>query len=164
MNEFGFDITERALPWQEAANAIRNSDFELSVWSWGAGAPFAFQNFNNPIRRWTVQLAEGQTGLNLDIRNIEYGGQTYDLNDLIVNVSSGLDTAVQRERADLIARILNDGMYYIPLNEMLSVEPMNEDKIAGVPADDDPIWSNPTGSDHPIIYLILNGTLMPAGM
>jgi peptide/nickel transport system substrate-binding protein len=164
LNDFGFDITERALPWQEAANAIRNSDFELSVWSWGAGAPFTFQNFNNPIRRWTVQLAEGQTGLNLDVTNIEYEGQTYDLSDLIVNVNSGLDPAVQRERGDLIARILNDGMFYIPLNEMLSVEPMNEASIGGIPADDDPIWSNPTGSDHPIIYLILNGTLVPAGM
>jgi peptide/nickel transport system substrate-binding protein len=163
LNDFGFDITERALPWQEAANAIRNSDFALSVWSWGSAAPFTFQNFNNPIRRWTVQLAEGQTGLNLDIRNIEFEGQTYNLDELIVNVSSGLDTAVQRERADLIARILNDGAFFIPLNEMLSVEPMNEASIGGIPADGDPIYSNPTGSDHPIILLILNGTLFQPG-
>lgn len=163
LNDFGFDITERALPWQEAANAIRNSDFALSVWSWGAAAPFTFQNFNNPIRRWTVQLAEGQTGLNLDIRNIEFEGQTYNLDELIVNVSSGLDTAAQRERADLVARILNDGAFFIPLNEMLSVEPMNEASIGGIPADGDPIYSNPTGSDHPIILLILNGTLFQAG-
>jgi peptide/nickel transport system substrate-binding protein len=161
LNEFGFDISERALPWQEAAAAIRNGDFELSVWSWGAGSPFAFQNFNNPTRRWTTQLAEDQPGLNLDITAVEYQGETYNLDELILNVSGGLDTAVQQERADFIARMLNELMLYIPLNEMLSVEPLNETSIAGAPADGDPIYSNPS-NDHFIIWLILNGTLGPA--
>jgi peptide/nickel transport system substrate-binding protein len=160
LNEFGFDISERALPWQEAAAAIRAGDFELSVWSWGSGSPFAFQNFNNPIRRWTTALAEDQPGLQLNIREVEFEGQTIDLNDLILNVSAGLDTAVQQERADFIARALNAGAYYIPLNEMLSVEPLNEASIAGAPADGDPIFSNPS-NDHFVIWLILNGTLGP---
>lgn len=160
LNEFGFDISERALPWQEAAAAIRAGDFELSVWSWGAGSPFAFQNFNNPVRRWTTALAEDQPGLQLSIREIEFEGQTIDLNDLILNVSAGLDTAVQQERADFIARVLNAGAYYIPLNEMLSVEPLNEASVAGAPADGDPIYSNPS-NDHFVIWLILNGTLGP---
>jgi peptide/nickel transport system substrate-binding protein len=161
LNEFGFDITERALPWQEAAAAIRASDFQLSVWSWGSGSPFAFQNFNNPVRRWTTALAEDQPGLMLDIRNFDYNGETIDLNDLILNVSGGLDTAAQQERADYLATLLNEQMLYIPLNEMLSVEPLNETSIAGAPADGDPIYSNPS-NDHFIIYLILNGTLSPA--
>jgi peptide/nickel transport system substrate-binding protein len=163
LNEFGFDITERALPWQEAAAAIRAGDFQLSVWSWGSGSPFAFQNFNNPMRRWTVALAEDQPGLQLDIEALDVGGETVDLNALILNVSGGLDTAAQQERADEIAQILNEGMYYIPLNEMLSIEPLNEASIGGAPADGDPIYQNPS-NDHFIIYLILNGTLFPAGM
>jgi peptide/nickel transport system substrate-binding protein len=161
LNEFGFDITERALPWQEAANAIRTSDFQLSVWSWGSGSPFAFQNFNNPTRRWTTALAEDQTGLMLDIRAFSYNDETVDLNDLILNVSSGLDTTVQQENADFIAGLLNQEMLFIPLNEMLSVEPLNEASVAGVPADGDPIYSNPS-NDHFIIMLILDGTLSPA--
>jgi peptide/nickel transport system substrate-binding protein len=161
LNEFGFDITERALPWQEAAAAIRASDFELSVWSWGSGSPFAYQNFNNPVRRWTTALAEGQTGLMLDIRNFDYNGETLDLNDLILNVSTGLDAAVQQERADQLAEILNSQMLYIPLNEMLSVEPLNETLIAGAPADGDPIYNNPANEAF-IVPLLLDGTLMPA--
>jgi peptide/nickel transport system substrate-binding protein len=161
LNEFGFDITERALPWQDAAAAIRASDFQLSVWSWGSGSPFAFQNMNNPVRRWTTALAEDQTGLMLDIAAYDYNGETVDLNDLILNVSGGLDTAAQQERADYLATLLNSEMLFIPLNEMLSVEPMNEASIAGVPADGDPIYSNPS-NDHFIIYLILNGTLSAA--
>ncbi len=163
LNEFGFDITERALPWQEARDAIRAGNFQLSVWSWGAGSPFAFQNFNNPMRRWTsATLPADQPGLGLDLTAIEYNGETVNLNDLILNVSGGLDTAAQQERADYIAKLLNDGMYYIPLNEMLSVEPLNEASISGAPADGDPIYANPS-NDHFIVWLILNGTLGPVG-
>lgn len=162
LNEFGFDISERALPWQEAAEAIRVSDFQLSVWSWGAGSPFGYQNFNSPVRRWTTALAEGQTGLMLDIRNFEYNGEVIDLNDLILNVSAGLDTAVQQERADFLATLLNSQMLYIPLNEMSSVEPLNEASIAGAPADGDPIYANPANEGF-VVPLILDGTLHPAG-
>ncbi len=161
LNEFGFDITERALPWQEAAAALRASDFELSVWSWGSGSPFAFQNLTNPVRRWTTALAEDQTGLMLDIRNFDYNGEIIDLNDAILNVSTGLDPAVQQERADMLAKLLNDEMLFIPLNEMLSVEPLNETLIAGAPADDDPIYLNPANEGF-IVPLILDGTLSPA--
>ena len=162
LNEFGFDITERALPWQEAAAAIRASDFDLSVWSWGAGSPFAYQNMNNPVRRWTTALAEDQTGLMLDIRNFDYNGEVVDLNDLILNVSKGMDLDAQMERADYLATLLNSQMLYIPLNEMLSVEPLNETSIAGAPADGDPIYNNPANEAF-IVPLILDGTLHPAG-
>ena len=161
LNEFGFDITERALPWQEAAAAIRASDFDLSVWSWGSGSPFAYQNMNNPVRRWTTALAEDQTGLMLDIRNFDYNGEVVDLNDLILNVSKGMDLGAQMERADYLATLLNSQMLYIPLNEMLSVEPLNEASIAGAPADGDPIYLNPANEGF-IIPLILDGTLHPA--
>ncbi len=161
LNEFGFDITERALPWQEAAAAIRASDFELSVWSWGSGSPFAYQNLNNPVRRWTTALAEDQTGLMLDIRNFDYNGETIDLSDAILNVSSGLDLAAQQERADFLAMLLNSQMLFIPLNEMDSVEPLNESIIAGAPADGDLIYANPANEAF-IVPLILDGTLSPA--
>lgn len=161
LNEFGFDISERALPWQEARDAILAGDFELSVWSWGAGSPFAFQNFNNPVRRWTHPvLPAEQVGTGLVLETLQVGEETIDLNDMIVTVSNGLDTAVQTANADRIAKILNEEMYFIPLNEMLSVEPLSEASISGAPADGDAIYANPS-SDHFIVWLILNGTLGP---
>lgn len=161
LNDFGFDITERALPWQEARDAIRAGDFQLSVWSWGAGSPFAFQNFNNPLRRWTsATLPADQPGLGINLSEMDINGEMVDLNSLILNVSGGLDTAAQTERADALAQILNEQMYYIPLNEMLSVEPLNTTYIGGAPAQGDPIYANPS-NDHFIIWLILNGTLFP---
>ncbi|MDZ4770190.1 MAG: ABC transporter substrate-binding protein [Chloroflexota bacterium] len=160
LNEFGFDISERALPWQEAAEAIRLGDFDLSVWSWGAGSPFAFQNMNNPIRRWNNPVLPAEKpGMSLPLQ-FEMDGTAVDMDALILDVSNGLDTDALQAKADTLAQIINAGMYYIPLNEMLSVEPVNELAIAGAPADGDPIYANPS-NDHFIVKLILDGTLGP---
>ena len=163
MNEFGFDITLRALPWQEVPPLIRAGDFELSVWSWGSGSPLASRHFNNPLQRWVTDLADDQPGLAIPLTAVEVDGETVDLDAMINAVNNGLDGQVQRERAGEVALIVNDQMFYVPLNEMLSAEPFNTDLISGIPADGDPILSNPTGSDHFIILYILNGTLGPAG-
>jgi peptide/nickel transport system substrate-binding protein len=161
LNEFGFDITPRALPWQEAAAAIRNSDFDLSVWSWAAQQPFAARQFFAPVQRFNVgTLAEGERGIDFPME-FEWNGETIDLNDLITHSSDGLDPAVQMERAGEVALILNDLMPFIPLNVERSVEPLNEDLIAGYPTDDAAWAGNPTGSDHPIIYYVLTGVLSP---
>ena len=161
LNDFGFDITERALPWQQAAQAIREGDFDLSVWSWGSGSPFAYNNLNNPTRRWTHPvLAEDQPGTGLNLQ-MEYNGEQIDLNDLILNVSAGLDSAQLKSQADYVSKIINDEMFFIPLNEELSVEPVNESLIGGVPADGDPIFANPANEAW-VSYLLLNGTLHPA--
>jgi peptide/nickel transport system substrate-binding protein len=160
MNDFGFDISARALPWQEVPDLISAGDFELSVWSWGLGSPLASRHFYNPIQRWTTALSDDQPGLGIPM-DVEYDGETYNLDELINNVNNGLDADVHKERAGLVARIINDEMPYVPLNIMLSAEPFNTNLIAGQPTDDDPILQNPTGSDHFIILYILNGQLSP---
>jgi hypothetical protein len=53
-------------------------------------------------------------------------------------------------------------MPYIPLNEMISVEPFNTTLVAGVPEPGDPVLANPTGSDHFAILWLLEGKLSPA--
>jgi peptide/nickel transport system substrate-binding protein len=164
MNEFGFDISLRALPWQEVPPLIRAGDFELSVWSWGSGSPLASRHFNNPLQRWTTALEADQPGLAIPMTALEYNGETIDFDAMINAVNNGLDGEVQRERAGEVAQIFNSELFYIPLNEMLSAEPFNTDLISGLPEAGDPILSNPTGSDHFIILYILDGTLAPAGV
>lgn len=162
MNEFGFDITLRALPWQEVPPIIREGTFDLSVWSWGAGSPLASLHFRNPTQRWTTELADELPGLAIPMETV-YGDAADNLDALINNVNNGLDADVHRENAGEVALILNEQMFYVPLNEMLSAEPFNTDLITGLPSNDDPILRNPTGSDHFIILYLLNGTLGPAG-
>ncbi len=162
LNRFGFDITARANPWQEVAADIRAGNFQLSVWSWAQGSPFATNQFFGPIQRFNyVGLADGQIGMNFPME-FEYNGEMVNLDQMIKDVSTGLDLEAQKVRAGKVATIINDLMPFIPLNIILSVEPMNEAIIAGVPADGDPIWLNPSGVDHPIIWLILQGTLSDA--
>jgi peptide/nickel transport system substrate-binding protein len=160
LNDFGFDITLRALPWQEARSAIYAGDFDLSVWSWGAGSPFANGHFRNPTVRFNLgAVPDGQPGINFPL-TLDFNGESVDLAALIADVSTGVDDAELMAKADKVAGIINAEVPYIPLNEMLSVEPMNEAVIGGVPADGDPIYANPS-NDHFIIKLILDGVLFP---
>lgn len=160
LNDFGFDITLRALPWQEARSALYAGDFDLSVWSWGAGSPFANGHFRNPTLRFNMGLVpDGQPGINYPLQ-FDFDGEAVDLNALVNDVSTGMDSAELMAKADKVAAIINAEVPYIPLNEMLSVEPMNEAVLGGVPADGDPIYLNPS-NDHFIIKLILDGVLFP---
>lgn len=163
MNAFGFDITPRAVPWQQCAEDIRNGNFELSVWSWASPSPFPASNFFGPIQRFNyVGLAEGQKGMNFPME-FEWNGEMINLDQMIKDTSAGLDIEKQKELSGEVALIINQLMPFVPLNMLVSVEPLNEDLVSGAPADGDPILQNPSGSgDHFIIYDILTGVLGPA--
>ncbi|MBX3086484.1 MAG: hypothetical protein KF716_32915 [Anaerolineae bacterium] len=161
LNAFGFDITARSTPWQETAAAIRESNFELSVWSWASQSPFATRQFFGPVQRFNKgTLAEGQNGINFPMQ-FEWNGEQVDLNALINNASNSMDNAVRMERAGKVALILNDMMPFIPLNVEQSVEPVNTKLVTGLPAEGDAILKNPTGADHWIILYLLQGKLAP---
>jgi peptide/nickel transport system substrate-binding protein len=164
LNEFGFDITLVAVPWQQAAEDIREGAFELSVWSWASGSPFATTQFFGPIQRFNYVglTATGQQGMNFPME-FEYNGEAINLDQMIKDVSGGLDTEAQKVRAGAVAKIINDLMPFIPLNVIVSTEPWNESILAGAPEEGDPLLQNPS-TDHFVIKLLLDGTLAPAGM
>ncbi len=161
MNEFGFDITSRAVPWQQCAEDIRNGDFELSVWSWSSQSPFAARQFFGPIQRFNyVGLTQGQKGMNFPME-FEWNGEMVNLDELIDASSAGLDLDAQKEAAGKVALIINDLMPYVPVNMLVSVEPFNTNLISGAPEPDDPILQNPSGTDSFVIYYLLTGVLGP---
>ena len=162
MNAFGFDISLRALPWQEVPPIIREGTFDLSVWSWGAASILHQQHFRNPVQRWDTELADELPGLSLPLTEVETADGVVNLDEMITGVNNGLDVAAQQTAAGEIALILNDQMFFIPLNEMLSAEPFNTELISGLPEDGDPILSNPANNDHFFIWYMLNGMLAPA--
>lgn len=162
MNEFGFEITAIAEPWQQTAEDIRAGNFQLSVWSWAGGSPFASRQFFGPIQRFNyVSFTDGRKGMNFPME-FEYNGEMINLNDMINNANNGLDVEAQKANADKIALILNDLMPFVPLNVILSTEPWNENLIQGGPADGDPILKNPS-ADHFVIWYMLQGLIAPAG-
>ncbi len=148
------------LPFAEAAANIRAGEFQLSVWSWASASPFAARQFFGPTQRFNyVGLSNDQRGMDFPME-FEWNGEQVNLNDMINHASDGLDRDVQRERASAVALIINDMLPYIPLNVERSIEPLNEDLIAGYPTEGE--WSaNPTNSDHAIIYYLLTGVISP---
>jgi peptide/nickel transport system substrate-binding protein len=161
LNTFGFDIELQGLPWQEVPTRIREGDFDMTVWSWGLGSPFAERHFWNPLKRWQTDLDPDQPGLGIDFM-VEVDGETVDLIEMINSSSAGLDLEAQRVAAGEVSLILNDLMLYVPLNEIISAEPFNTNLISGLPEVGDPILQNATGSDHFVIWGILQGDLGPA--
>lgn len=163
LNAFGFNLTARAVPWQEVPPAIREGNFDVSVWSWGAGSPFSYSHLRNPLRRWQTELDQAtQPGMSVPMTEYPYNGGTVNLEDMIVNVNLGIDAATHREKASEIAMIINQTMPFIPLNIMESADPYNTSLLSGLPEDGDPILLNPAGVDHFMKLYILNGTVGPA--
>jgi peptide/nickel transport system substrate-binding protein len=161
LNDFGFEITAVAKTRTEVPEAMTAGDFDLSVWSWGAQSPLAGQHFRNPVQRWgTGFLGAGNPGLGVPTEVI-FDDETYNLDELITTVNSGLDTSVHQQRADVVAQILNEEMFYIPLHIILSAEPFNTEYIEGLPSADDPLLQNPSGTDHFMKWYLLNGQLRP---
>lgn len=163
LNAFGFDLTARAVPWQEVPPAIREGNFDVSVWSWGAGSPFSYSHLRNPLRRWQTELDQAtQPGMSIPMAEYPYNGGTVNLEDMIVNVNLGIDAVTHRENSSEIAMIINQTMPFIPLNIMESADPYNTSLLSGLPEDGDPILLNPAGVDHFMKLYILNGTVGPA--
>ncbi len=161
LNEFGFDITARAIPWQQCADDIRNGDFELSVWSWSSQSPFPARQFYGPLQRFNyVGLTQGQKGMNFPME-FEWKGEQINLDQMINDSSAGLDIEKQIEISSEVALIINQLMPFVPLNELISVEPFNTDLIDGLPAPDDPILQNPSSTDHFVLYSLLTGAFSP---
>jgi peptide/nickel transport system substrate-binding protein len=96
MNEFGFDITARAIPWQQCADDIRNGAFELSVWSWSSASPFPARQFFGPIQRFNyTDLTQGQKGMNFPME-FEWNGEQVNL-DKMIDDSSAVWTSKQKK-------------------------------------------------------------------
>lgn len=162
LNDFGFQITGRAVQWQQLDEDLKAGNFTLTVRSWGAASPFPSDQFNQVLRTWNYPgLGEGQKGINFPME-FEWRGEQIDFGKLIADAGAGLDPEAQRPFVAKAAAIYNDLLPVIPLSEALANNPLNESLVSGAPADDDPIWLNGGGSvDNYITYLVMNGILTP---
>jgi len=162
LNQFGFDITGRAVQWQQLDEDLKNGNFTLTVRSWGAASTFPFSQFNQVLHDWNYTgLPEGQTGINFPME-FEWNGEQIDYAALIAETGAGLDPEAQRPAVAKAAKIFNDLLPVIPLSMALTNNPLNENLVSGAPPDDDPIWLNGGGAaDNYITYLVMKGVLTP---
>lgn len=161
LNAFGFDITARAVPWQQQLEDIRDGNFDLAVMSWGRGSPFPADHFWNPLIRFNyVGLTEGRPGMNFPMQ-FEWNGEQIDLEKLIADSAAGLDFEAQKAIVAKIALIYNDLLPCVPLSELVGTEPLNESLLSDIPPEDDPLWKN-SNAENAITFWVLTGVLGPA--
>ncbi|MDX1995221.1 MAG: ABC transporter substrate-binding protein [bacterium] len=157
LNEFGFQISVVAQPFQEQEQNVYDGNFELAARNWGIGNPHPFSTFNQPFSRYN-----GLNGPGMQFpMQFEFNGEQVDLTQLIADSAAGLDVEAQQAVVGEIAQIFNGLLPLVPLYETYANNPLNEELVAGAPADDDPIWLN-GGGDNYIIIMLATGQLTPA--
>lgn len=164
LNDFGFDITARGVQFQQQAQQVYDSDFELAIRNWGTSNPFPYLSYLEPYRRYNGQgelAGEGVgRGMNFDTQ-ITYSGGEIDVLELTIASSQGLDTEAQNAIVEQLALSFNELLPMIPLWERYGNNPLNR-QFLDAPAGDDPIYLNAGNLDHFMAYLIMTGGIGPA--
>ena len=162
LTAFGIETSYRGITFSEHPALVRAGDFQMAIRDWGAGNPhpqFAFNtNFNSYNYTGGSQAATGGNGMNFPLVQGDM-----DLEALTIDAGQGADRDAQQALINELALAYNDLLPQIPLWERYGNNPAVENlRVAGWPADGDPVYLNGTYADPFSIVLILRGELMPA--
>jgi len=88
-----------------------------------------------------------------------YSGGSINFDTVLDDAITGYDTSKQKDPITKIALAFNELLPIIPLWQRFGNNPINDKKrIAGWPADGDPIYKNPDG-DSFAMTLLIRGTI-----
>jgi hypothetical protein len=126
------------VPNQQHIEEVQNSDFAGA--RSGCGAPARFTHARRisstscAITTSTPDLqAEGKVGLNFPMMQGEFDGQLHDLMALYNQSAAGFDLEAQRKTVGELAYLFNQMLPIIPIVEEICANPINEDKVTGIP-------------------------------
>lgn len=162
LTAFGVETTFRGITFTEHPALVRQGNFEMAIRDWGAGNPhpqFAYNvNFNS--YNYTGGVSGDQVGSGMNFP-LEQDGM--DIEAMVIDAGQGADRDAQAAIINELALFYNEMLPQIPLWERYGNNPAVEDlRVTGWPADDDPIYLNGTYADPFSIVLILQGELGPA--
>ena len=167
LNDFGFDISSRGVPFQQHPLEIYEGRFELAIRNWGLGDPIPGRSYLEAYNRYNGQggLAGEAGGGGMGFAtDISYSGGMINVFDLSNQSSQGVDRGSQAELVTQLAISYNELLPAIPLWERYTNNSLNRNFIS-VPDASDPIFSNfGGGADNWMTYLILTGVTAPAEM
>ncbi len=154
MTAFGVKMTVKPVTSSQSSPDIDRGKIQLAINNWGAGSPFPQFSYFSDMNLHNPPVAEGPgTGL----YNLNMG---VDFKKLIKASGAGLDAGKQRLAVAQIAAAFNDLLPIIPLWERLGNNvALSGVRVAGWPADSDPIYQNSPYSDSFVTILIVRGTL-----
>lgn len=164
LNDFGFDITARGVPFQQQEQEVYDANFQMAIRNFGIGDPIPALHYLQPFDRYNGQgdlAGESGGGMGFDL-NVSYSGGDVNLRDLIDASGAGTDSGAQAEVLGQLAMAYNEILPVVPLWERYTNNALNQNFLA-VPSLDDPIYSNfGGGTDGWMVYLILTGQVAPA--
>jgi peptide/nickel transport system substrate-binding protein len=165
LNDFGFEITGKAVQFQQHFNEVNAGDFQMAIVGWGTGSPFPGFSYEVPYRirnGQTGQAGSEGSGMGFDL-NVTYSGGEVNLDELIDKSLEGLDPAAQVPYIEQLAKSFNELLPIIPLWERYTNNAFNRNFL-DAPASDDAIYLNDTTADAFMPTMILLGMIKPAGM
>ena len=154
LTKFGVKTTVRAVTFTQVYPDVQHGNFELAIQGWGAGSPFPQFSFFQDIEYLDPPVTSGP-GMGF---NMMQGGA--DIKGLITASGAGFDVASQKVAVATMARTFNDLLPTIPLFERYGNNvALHSTRVAGWPADSDPIYQNNPYSDNFVVMMIISGQL-----
>ncbi len=163
LNDFGFNITARGVPFQQQLEEVLAGNFEIAVRNWGVGDPIPAVNWLEPYNRYNGQgeLA-GEQGAGMGFNDdVSYSGGEINLFDVTIASSEGTDRDAQAGLVAELAVSFNEILPIVPLWERYTNNALNR-QFLNAPPSDDPIYLNQTGLDAFMPYLVITGGVTPA--
>lgn len=161
LTTFGFKITLRGVPDTQHRQTIRDGQFQMAIRLWGYPSPLPFYAFRYLYEQNSVGgSAKVGTGYT-DLKTYKGTENGKDYGALVAQMAAGTDSTPQKAAVASAAADFNQDLPVVPLVERFYNCPLVTTNISGLPPDDDPIWTNVSGSSNAINVLLMNGTIGP---
>ncbi len=163
LTDFGIKITLRGIPDEQHRPTIRDGQFQMAIRLWGYPSPLPFYAFRYLYEQNSVggaaKVGTGYTDVKTHAGTVN--GKPVDFKALDLQMAAGTDPAPQKAAVAQAAAYFNQDLPVIPIVERFYNCPLVTTNLSGLPADDDPIWQNVSGSGNAINVLLMNGTIGP---
>ncbi|MCA9883784.1 MAG: hypothetical protein KC546_06085 [Anaerolineae bacterium] len=165
LNDFGFDITARGVPFQQHPQEVYDGNFQMAIRNWGLGDPIPARSYLEAYNRYNgqgeVAGEAGSVGIGFD-NNVSYSGGEINVFDVSNESAQGVDHDVQAALVTELAVSYNELLPAIPLWERYTNNALNRNFLS-LPDVSDPTFANfGGGADNWMTYFILTGQVAPA--
>lgn len=164
LTKFGIKTTVRAVTFTQQPIDVDKGNFQLAIQAWGNSTnPHPQFSYDTDLLLHNTRAAnQGGKGMAFDLKQQTDSVGAVDLNQLVIDAGLGLDVAQQKANVTKIALAFNELLPIVPLFERYGNNAVLEKvRVAGWPADSDPIVANSLYADNFVVMMILEGKLGP---
>ena len=166
LTKFGIKTVMRGVTFTQIQDQVNKGDFQLAIRGWGSGDPHPYfsirAGFFNDNPAAQKDGDPNLPGIAYALQRTLADGREVDLEQMIIDCPTGLDTEAQKARVYELVKIFNQELPRVPLWERYGNNPVQDGlHTTGWPTDDDPLFKNSPYSDSFVILWILDGTVGP---